>query len=44
MTVIPAGAGIGVSKFAVPPGAPAGSLTAYPTMYSPVGSDVAARR
>jgi hypothetical protein len=44
VTPIPTGWGSGVSKFAVPPGSPAGSLTAYPTRYSPVGSEVAARR
>src|ERR687885_1255976 len=44
VTPIPTGAGRGQSKFAVPPGEPAGSLAAYPTMYSPVGSDDARRR
>jgi hypothetical protein len=44
VTPMPTGCGSGASKLAVPPGVPVGSLTAYPTMYSLVGSDVAARR
>jgi hypothetical protein len=33
-----------MSKFAVPDGLPGGSLAVHPPRYSPVGSEVAARR
>ena len=39
---MPAPPPAGASKFAVPPGEPAGSLAAYPTMNSPLVSAVAA--
>src|SRR5829696_4620977 len=44
ITPMPAGLGKGTSKFAVPPGVPAGSLAVHPPRYSPEGSDVAALR
>src|SRR5919109_1166091 len=44
ITPIPYGRGSGTSKFAVPPGVPAGSLAVHPARYSPAGSEVAARR
>ena len=41
VTPMPTGCGSGWSNPAVPPGLPAGSLTAQPARYSPVGSLVA---